>query len=196
MIEAGAHFKPFEGITPLMIAAIRGKSEVIKLLSNNKEINLDETNHLGETALMLCTVSRELLCVQNLIERGANFNLIDRKGYNVLIHAAIRNCVDIVEYLVNQGMDMEVKDNAGLTALQHSQERKYYETLDKLLELGANIPTNGLRYRMSQEVRRKRDETLERKEEEIKRINQVKAEQNKDGIKLERLEKILKKSEL
>lgn len=121
LLQAGARLTPVEGITPLMVAAIRGNSNVVKLLGNSSISDLNEGNKQGETALMLCTVSRDLECLQYLLQQGANCNLSDRKGYTVIIHAAIRNCPDLLEYLISQNCDMEAKDRAGLTALQHAQ---------------------------------------------------------------------------
>lgn len=109
-----------DGVTPLMIAAIRGKSDIIKLLAQSSRINLDQQNNLGETALMLCSVSRDVRCIESLMEKGAKIEMSDDKGYTPLIHAAIRNCPEIVEYLVEKGCDMEATDRGGLTALQHA----------------------------------------------------------------------------
>lgn len=196
LLDANAQFTSVQGITPLMIAAIRGNSEVVKLFTNTKDIDLDQQNNLGETALMLCTVSRDLLCVQHLIEHGSNYNITDKKGYNVLIHATIRNCVEIVDYLVNHGGDMEFRDLSGLTALQHAQERSNHETLNKLLELGANIPQSGFRYRISREVKRKRDELFEKKIEESKKQTEELLEENIDSrIKLTRMSNNMAKNE-
>lgn len=120
LLEAGAVIADVDGITPLMVAAIRGKSDVVKLLANSSRIDLNQVNKHGETALMLCTVSRDSRCVQDLLDFGANYNISDHKGYTVLTHAAIRNCAAILELLISVGIDMEKRDNAGLTALQHA----------------------------------------------------------------------------
>jgi ankyrin repeat domain-containing protein 50 len=121
LLAAGARLTPVDGITPLMVAAIRGNSNIVKILGNHSISELNQANKQGETALMLCTISRDFSCLQYLLDQGADCNLSDRKGYTVIMHAAIRSCVDMLEYLISHGCDMEAKDRAGLTALQLAQ---------------------------------------------------------------------------
>jgi ankyrin repeat protein len=135
LLEAGARRDSVGGLTPLMVAAIRGNSDVVKLLANSSETDLDQRNHAGETALMLCTISRDALCLQYLLNQGANCHATDKRGYTALIHAAIRNCAEILERLISIGCDMEAKDHAGLTAIQHAQvtgtaQRRFLFDLD------------------------------------------------------------------
>jgi ankyrin repeat protein len=123
LLGAGARLESVGGLTPLMVAAIRGNSDVVKLFVNTSDLDLNQKNRDGETALMLCTISRDALCLQYLLDKGANQELTDKRGYTALIHAAIRNCPEIMEKLISSGSDMEVKDRAGLTAIQHAQVR-------------------------------------------------------------------------
>jgi ankyrin repeat protein len=111
------------GLTPLMIAAIRGKVDVIELLSKSPAARLDVKSSLtGETALMLCAISRDARCTSHLLGAGADPQATDRKNFTALTHAVDRNCVPIVELLLSDArVNIDHMDKFHTTALQHAQ---------------------------------------------------------------------------
>jgi len=61
--------------TPLIFAAIYGQNEIVKLLSQQKSVNLDSQNIQGLTALCVATVWGEIDIIEILLDAGADKNI-------------------------------------------------------------------------------------------------------------------------
>ena len=69
------------GRTPLHTAAELGRDTILRLLLDQKGVNLDATDIQGFTALHLAAIHDHLDCVSYLLERGANAQLVDGNGH-------------------------------------------------------------------------------------------------------------------
>ena len=86
--------------------------------------------------------ARDTLAINAFFDAGINPNAQNSDGRTVLIAAAARGELDIVNLLLSRGVDVNVKDNRGYTALAHALEARYSEVEEALLnrpELNPNV---------------------------------------------------------
>ncbi len=80
---------------------------MVKLLVNT-EVEVDDVNHLGWTALLEAIVlsdggPRHQQIVQVLVDAGADVNIADKEGVTPLQHARQKGFHEIVEILKSAG---------------------------------------------------------------------------------------------
>lgn len=101
------------------------------LLAHGADVNV--SNNLGYTALMVAAKNGQLDSVQLLVRSGANVNAVDRPGDSCLTEAVTSNDHRIAEYLVRRDdFDIHTKGAVYLTALYGCEE-----ALKILLQRGA-----------------------------------------------------------
>ena len=86
--------------------------------------------------------ARDTMAINAFFDAGINPNAQNSDGRTVLIAAAARGELDIVNLLLSRGVDVNVKDNRGYTALAHALEARYPEVEEALLnrpELNPNV---------------------------------------------------------
>lgn len=96
-----------DGVTPFQEAKIKINSEDIDLLdlilSNEKQVDIDEKNEFGMTALHMATIESNATAARYLIENRANPNATDENGCTPLHLAALMaKDMDIIELLLNE----------------------------------------------------------------------------------------------
>jgi uncharacterized protein len=127
------------GSTALMIALIRGISEVAEILINrNADVSIK--NDKGESAFLLSGAH----IMKTLIDKGIDINQRDNNGNTALMKAAWRCSVDNVRILLDKGADVNIKNNVGETALMSAiaascEDQKYIDLVRALLDKGADI---------------------------------------------------------
>lgn len=128
-----------EGQTPLILAAIEGKEDVLLFLiesgSNINEIDYDE-----DTALMNVARNgfRENI-IEILLNRGADINLQNIHGYSAFMLAVIfnpSNTINTLQTLLNAGADIELRDSEGNTSLQLAVRFEKEDLIMFLIENG------------------------------------------------------------
>lgn len=101
------------------------------LLAHGADVNV--SNNLGYTALMVAAKNGLLHTVHLLVRSGANVNAVDRPGDSCLAEAVMSNDHRIAEYLVRrEEFDINTKGAVYLTALYGCEE-----ALKILLQRGA-----------------------------------------------------------
>ena len=94
-----------DGVTPFQEAVLY--SEDIDLLdlilSNEKQVDIDEKNESGMTALHMAMIESNATAARYLIDNKANPNATDENGFTPL-HLAVKNAkdMDIIELLLNE----------------------------------------------------------------------------------------------
>ena len=76
---------------------------VRKLLTTNKDININATNIRGITALHEAAIDGNCPMLKLLIEFGADINVEDNEGYNALDYAVCGGDFECASHLVNSG---------------------------------------------------------------------------------------------
>lgn len=111
--------KPNEsGYTVLILACYRNNMPVAKFLIE-KKITLDFGSGMG-TALMAATFKGNVEAVKLLINNGANLNLTDANGQNVLMMAISVKNTEIIKLLLAAKINLEARDNNKKQAIDYA----------------------------------------------------------------------------
>lgn len=107
--------KTIEGEKPVFSMTKEGN--LVGLISHLWEVSyIDETDHKGNTLLMLAAYHGHINLVRFLINQDANVNFVDRNGNTILMGAAFKGFTEVVEALLHAGADPFVTNPKGLTA--------------------------------------------------------------------------------
>jgi|GEM_PF-94151 len=122
-------------ITPLMIAAKGSKELTDMLLEAGADVNAATVD--GFTALTFALEKANAEMIAALIDAGGNVNIKTRTGMTPLMWAA-RLRPELIRPIVQAGADVNVKSMSGYTALRYAQEAQQRQSVDTLMECGAN----------------------------------------------------------
>ena len=80
------------------------------------------------------------LCIETLLQNGADINARDNFGQTALIRATENlDAKDTIWLLLNKGADPNLKDNCGTTALHRCAEVENMEAVELLLQHHADV---------------------------------------------------------
>lgn len=89
---------------------------LVNLLSNNPDININETNSSGYSALMLAVYNNEKDCCEALLRCGADVNSTDHVGNTVLMASAYKGNLEIFKLLLEFGSNPQLTNKTNMTA--------------------------------------------------------------------------------
>ncbi len=124
------------GQTALMLAARHCNLEGIKSLIRHGA-NLEQRDKSGQTALIHAARNGHISCTRYLSRAGANTTWATREGNTALMLAAEKGHAPVVSFL-SQYNNLDQKNMVGDTALIMAARSGSYETLEILLQKGAN----------------------------------------------------------
>src|SRR5690606_31255756 len=124
-----------EGLPPLMLAIRSGAWKVYDALLAHKKTDIQQQNKHGETALMYLALLGETDRAKQLIERGAHVN---RLGWTPLHYAASKGQTATARMLVEQGAIVNAPAPDGTTALMMAAYSGDRDTVQLLLDKGAD----------------------------------------------------------
>lgn len=130
------------GQLALIIAMRDGCFEVAELLLSRRELEVDQANSAGETALMMAALHGHASWVVRLLERGA---VVNRNGWSPLHYAASGPEPKLVALLLDRGAALEAPSPNGTTALMMAAGYGAQDGADLLLARGANPRTRNAR---------------------------------------------------
>jgi ankyrin repeat protein len=133
-----------EGKTALMYAVISTIEELIDSLIHMRLVS--HTVQLSDfmTPPMLAQIKprfepQKELCVNYLINNGADIRAKDKKGISILTHAARTGNVNVVKNLVGNGANVHVKSPRGITPLYAAAINGHNDVVEFILSQGADI---------------------------------------------------------
>jgi ankyrin repeat protein len=121
-----------EGKTPLMLAAVEGQPEIIRLLMEYGA-NIRTRDKLGNTALIYAASAGHDAAVDALLDNGAPIDKRNKRGVSALIIAARLGHAYVVERLVERGADTGLADHTGRSALDWGRDNRH-AAIVRLLE--------------------------------------------------------------
>lgn len=103
LLANGAQHSPFNknGDTPLMLASSRGDSASLKMLMDAGS-SIHYINKFDQNALSLAAINNRHMIFVYLIEQGAEDDIVDFDGSNILMLAAAAGSVEVVAYLLQR----------------------------------------------------------------------------------------------
>ena len=129
--------------TPLHIAVHSMEVEPIPiLLEHNADINSqcsEGKTPLYEAISLLASFPEGMVVdiVRQLLEHGADTNILDHRHSTVIHQASSRGWVEVARLLLQYGANVDVKDRKGRTPLQITSTEGYDSVTKLLLEHGA-----------------------------------------------------------
>jgi len=121
-------------INPFTHAATTSNFGLVKFLLNETEINIDATDGLGNTALIIACEKGLLEIVNYLIDNGANVNHQNKQGLTPAMKAAENNNFFIVKLLLDKNIDLTISDFTGRTLKEISENSRDKRILKLLKE--------------------------------------------------------------
>ena len=91
-----------DGRTPLLLAAIAGELDVVKVLVDNGA-DVNARDNVGTMPLMWAAFMGELEVIKFLMDKGADVNAKDKDGRTPLIFAKSEGHPDVVKFLKQHG---------------------------------------------------------------------------------------------
>jgi ankyrin repeat protein len=127
--------------TPLHVATLHGRLEVIRLLLHHKaDKNARSKNREGEIPLHIASRSRHANIARLFLEHGVDVNILDNH-HRTPLHLASRNGrFEVARLLIENGANVDAKDSEGRTAFQVARGK---ECKELLLEHGAEDASQG-----------------------------------------------------
>ena len=114
------------------------RANILKLFldKDDIEVDLNQKNTAGWTALKLATRRSLEKCVEILLSYGADPNIADNEQFTPF-HNSVVN-VDILKLLLSKCTDINARNNKGETPLYVAVEKNSYECAMSLLEHNAD----------------------------------------------------------
>ncbi len=136
--------RDMEGKTALMYAVTSTIEELIESLIHLRLVGVEIKLSDFMTPAALAQIKPQFepakeLCVNRLLEAGADIHAKDQKGFSILTHAARTGNVNIVKNIVSHGADPDVKSPKGITPLYAAAINGHNDVLEFLLSKGVDI---------------------------------------------------------
>ena len=124
-----------QGDTLLIVALREGAGSVTTALIAAPGLKVDQTNGVGETALMIAALRGDSAAAVRLLERGAQLN---RPGWTPLHYAANGGQVALVELFLARGAQVDARSRGDVTPLMVAARENHTEVVAVLLKAGAD----------------------------------------------------------
>lgn len=127
------------GRTLLHCAAEENRLDILNTLFQYRELNIDQVDHSGDTALILAAKHGHINSVKTLLKQQANVNLSNdqKDDYTALLWAVQHGHIEIAQMLLHHGADVSAVTKTGQTALHFAASKGRTEIVKVLLSYGA-----------------------------------------------------------
>ena len=144
--QYGANFRTHLGtFNPLQYAAEKDVPEAIDIVMKEVPDLLNVLDKDKLTPLGWAANSGHVNCIDKLVDHGADVHAMSFSGYSVMYFAVTNHHHDAIRALARRGASLETQEpgDFGATALYRAilmhESDKYLETVQVLLECGANV---------------------------------------------------------
>ncbi|XP_045785394.1 kinase D-interacting substrate of 220 kDa B isoform X2 [Maniola jurtina] len=118
-------------------------NELQNYLSSNRNLNIDDRDENGTTALMCASESGRLSAVRLLLGAGADACAADSDGWTSLAFAARGGHLTVAQELLDAGAQVDSRDCGGWTPLMWASYKGHEDIVALLLEKGADVHAHG-----------------------------------------------------
>lgn len=133
--------KPFDGATPLMMAAGSGCVNVARMLFTKGKADIHRVTPGGMTAMAMASDNNHPAFCKLLIDSGVDVNHAHVDGATALHLAAVNGSFEVCRVLVVHGKaDTSLRDETGRTALHVAAAKGHLRACKVLLEEGRSDP--------------------------------------------------------
>jgi ankyrin repeat protein len=130
---------PETGLTPLMVAIIQGKKDiVVALIERGAEIEATDARK-GRTCLQIAAKEGQHQILLELLKRDAVVNSSDNHQKTPLMHAAKGGYLDCASALINYGAGVNMIDDCGYTSLHYASKFGHHEIITVLIQAAAAV---------------------------------------------------------
>ena len=143
LVEQGAdlHARNCINRTPLHVAAGRGQLDTVNYLLN-QGADINSRDQCGFSALTVAIEGCHAAIAEALIERGCDLSLTneqDPEGADILALNARKGLANVIKLLLAKGFSVDTIGKEGKTPLMVAAGAENYETVEFLLDHGADI---------------------------------------------------------
>ena len=144
LLDAGADAEPPAAVktkySPLLLASMSGDLDVVTLLLSRGARANPRPNPLGDSPISEAITFGHADVVRALIHAGAEIDLVERTGVNLVHWATITNRADVIPELAKAGVDINAIDEHGFTPLMYAATIDFGDTatLRALVAAGAD----------------------------------------------------------
>lgn len=118
----------------LIDAAAAGNTDGLRALFETSELDLDERDARGRTALMAATHANQPEAVALLLEAGANVDLQDDMLDTPFLYAGAEGLMEILKLTNEAGADPTIRNRYGGVAIIPAAEKGHLDAVRYLLE--------------------------------------------------------------
>lgn len=140
LVQSGAEIdaRMEGGETPLIIAVVEGRADVVKLLLEHGA-NANLRTHWGKTSLHYAAQVGNKHLVELLLKHEANPDAVSKDGLTPLHLAVEAGYKDVVGILVKSGANLDLKTEKGASAIHFAAIMGHADVLEMLVQGGADI---------------------------------------------------------
>ncbi|KAL6591921.1 ankyrin repeat-containing domain protein [Neocallimastix sp. 'constans'] len=120
-------------------AAKNGNLVQIKKMIQSGNINIDQRNYRGNTALKLAAQHGHTELTKFLIESGANIDIKDFYGDTALISTTYFRHIEVLKLLIKANANVNARNHRGVTALSFAVVYNNFEMANILIDAGARV---------------------------------------------------------
>lgn len=126
----------------LITAVSNEQLDVVKMLLQDKTVNVNFQDENGLTALYWASENGFFDIVQVLLSAGANPNIRTNQGNTALMAASSMDYIDVIQSLLQAGVDSNLTNNDGDTALMEAAKYDSLQSIQALLDANLTEKTN------------------------------------------------------
>lgn len=152
LVQHGAPCKDGRGWSALVDAARLGHAEVVEVVVNEGRrkgqapgpgMDVNATNLIGETGLMLAAGNGDTRTVRTLLELNADVDRQDMHGTTALMKASGAGHAEVASMMLRMGANVRMSDDAGHTAVLYASRHGHLEVVRTLIAFGGEAHTLG-----------------------------------------------------